>query len=342
MSSNPIVPKIKVHCTDIIVHSNSVKEWQLSNIFSKSLALQKKELELFPLIGRVTALIGSSSVGKSSIIANMRAQQSDLLESGVDIENANMIYDHFKATCPIELDFLESVLITKPQRCHIHDAVAGKKFAFKDSVSEEDQLKAKKAAQVLMDCVSSIPPCLSAERFEFLILDRVMPLALSGKPCVFDILNAESVAKHAIGRMPKKIALIYCPLDVYVSRILHRNHKATLDDEPSELRVGIYPLEQMAQVFRPTANRDEVIFSLSRKQLIANFNRLIEDWTARTPPGEDKPNYEENLAKILEAFGFKDPSIVKLSYTPCFKGYDAIIDTSVINSHTAAKILLRN
>ncbi len=160
----------------------------------------------------------------------------------------------------------------------------------------------------------------------------MMQLSLGGKPCAFDLINVDTVAKHALGRMPKKIALIYCPLDVYVSRIQNRNRKAIEEKKPGELRLGVFHLPQMSEVFRPVENDNEkVLFSITRDQLIENFDKLFEDWM--TLGDEDVSSRRgEELAKTLEAFGFTDPSITSLDYTPRFKGYDAIIDTSATDS----------
>lgn len=339
MTTPPVNPASKaVHSQALIVHPMVAQQARYEALIEKSFELQKAVVRLFPLVGRVTALIGTSSVGKSSIIAAMRARDSDLQETGADLVGCDAVYNHFRINCPDELAFLQSVLKPKPNQNHIHEAVGDGIFNFKDSVSESDKLKAKALAPVLMESLKTLPQ-LSVEEFEFSVLDRAMQLSLGGKACVFDLINVDSVAKHAIGRMPKKVALVYCPLDVYVSRIQNRNRKAIAEKEPSELRLGVFHLEQMAQVFRPVESDSEtVLFSITRQQLTENFNKLFEDWKV-LGNADVSDKYDEELAKVLKAFGFNDPSIQSIDYTPRFKGYDAVIDTSVTNPVTSARIL---
>lgn len=331
-------PPIHADTQALIVHPTISQKTHYEALVEKSFELQRAETRLLPLVGRVTVLIGTSSVGKSSIIAAMRAEDSELQETGVDLVDCEAVYNHFRVKYPDELAFLQSVLQPKPNQTHIHDAVGGGIFNFKDSVPTSDQLKAKAFAPLLKESLETLPR-RPLEDFECSVLDRAMQLSLEGKACVFDLLHADAVAKHALGRMPKKVALIYCPLDVYVTRIQHRNRKAIAEKEPSELRLGVFHLDQMAQIFRPVENESEaVLFSITRQQLIENFNKLFEDWKV-LGNADVSDKYDEELAKVLQAFGFNDPSIQSIDYTPRFKGYDAVIDTSVIDPATSTRIL---
>lgn len=338
MAMLPVDPKSRVDSYALIVHPMVAQQALCEELVQKSFELQKAEVHLFPLVGRVTALIGTSSVGKSSIIAAMRAKDSDLQETGMDLVGCDTAYRHFRINCPDELAFLQSVLKPKPNQNHIHEAVRDGMLNFKDSVLESDRVRAKESASILMASLKTLPQ-LSVEEFEFSILDRAMQLSLGGRPCVFDLINVDTVAKHALGRMPKKVALVYCPLDVYVSRIQNRNRKAIAEQESTELRLGVFHLNQMAEVFRPIQNKGEtVLFTITRRQLIENFNKLFEDWNSLGNV-DVRDKYDEELAKALKAFGFIDPSIQSIDFTPRFKGYDAIIDTSVTNPVTSARIL---
>ncbi len=327
----------KSHSWAIVPYVGNAQEARMDKLIKHSFELQKAETRLLPLVGHVTVLIGTSSVGKSSIIAAMRATDAELQETGADLVGCDSAYEHFKATNPDALKFLQSVLKSKPHQNHIHDAVGDELFNFKDSVSESDRLQAKAQAALLRESLQTLPQ-LTIEEFEFSILDRAMQLSLGGKPCIFDLIKVDSVAKHALGRMPKKVALVYCPLEVYVSRIQNRNQKALRENEPGELRLGVFHLLQMADVFRPITGRDEpVLFSITREELTNNFNILFDDWVRLG--GSNIGQRDEELTKVLEAFGFTDPSVKTLNYTPRFNGYDAIIDTSVVDSKGAAKIL---
>lgn len=299
MKTPPVNPKSKVvHSQTPIATSKSAQQVLYKLFMKKSFELQKEEVRLLPLVGRVTALIGTSSVGKSSIIAAMRATDSDLQETGVDLVGRDDVYSHFRINCPDELAFLQSVLKSKPNQIHIHDAVGDGIFNFKDSISENDRLKAKALASVLMESLKTLPQ-LSVEEFEFSVLDRAIQLSLGGKACVFDLINVDAVAKHALGRMPKKVALVYCPLDVYISRIQNRNRKAIAEKEPGELRLGVFHLNQMVHVFRPVKSDSEIVlFSITRQQLIENFDKLFKDWKVLgNVDVSDK--YDEELAKVL-------------------------------------------
>ena len=131
MTTPPVGPESRVHSQALIVHPMAAQKARYEELMEKSFQLQKAEVRLLPLVGRVTALIGTSSVGKSSIIAAMRASDSDLEETGMDIFSWGDMYNHYRINCPDELDFLQSVLKLKPNQNHIHDAVSRKVFQFK-------------------------------------------------------------------------------------------------------------------------------------------------------------------------------------------------------------------
>ncbi len=113
----------KEHSWAIIPHPGAEKVARLERAIEHSLELQKAESHFLPLVGRVIVLIGTSSVGKSSIIAAMRAQDADLQETGGDLVGLDSAYNHFKKNQSVELAFLQSVLKPKPHQTHIHDAV---------------------------------------------------------------------------------------------------------------------------------------------------------------------------------------------------------------------------
>lgn len=68
MTTSPISPESRVHSQVLIVHPTANQKTRYEELIEKSFKLQKEEVRLLPLVGRVTALIGTSSVGKSSII----------------------------------------------------------------------------------------------------------------------------------------------------------------------------------------------------------------------------------------------------------------------------------
>ena len=84
-----------------------------------------------------------------------------------------------------------------------------------------------------------------------------------------------------------------------------------------------------------------MLFSISREKLIQSFDMLFAELIRfKRLEGKDvNKHHEEELAKVLESFGFTDPSISTLDYTPSFNGYDVIIDTSKIDSKGAVSIL---
>lgn len=83
---------------------------------------------------------------------------------------------------------------------------------------------------------------------------------------------------------------------------------------------------------------NQVLFTITRQQLIENFDKLFEDWKVLGNVDVSDKYYEE-LKKVINAFGFSDPSIQSINYTPRFKEYDAIIDTSITDPATSARIL---
>lgn len=310
----------------------------LKKLVTDSFELQKREYETFHKPASVTVLLGTSSVGKSSTIAQLRESNPQLDELGADLIRYRRSIQYIKETHPEIFEFLDTVLKPKANEMHILDAVQGNVFHFKESISSEEQEKAKKLAPLLTKGAMEAAR-ISTDDIVQIMLDEALCLSASQTPVIFDILNIENVFAHTIGRMHPTVALLYVPLSTLVKRIISRNAQAIAQENLSEVRLGISPLFQFAMLFRPTTSKEDTLFTISKKEVTKAFDALYDEWQEKEKMKIPKEKRAEDLQEVLHVFGFTDPSTKKLSYTPRYRGYDCIIDTSQVDAKTAAAIL---
>lgn len=332
----------KEHSWAIVPYVKSRREVQIDELVRHSFELQKTEARLFPFSAPVTVIHGTSSVGKSSIIAGMRASIPELEELGADLLGYQIALKYIKDHHPETYAFLHSVLVAKSNNMHILDAVSGGVFHFKATATALEREEAdRKAREISGEVARAVR--LPGEEIDHIMLDKAMSYAADKSPVIFDILNIERVFGHTLGKMPMRVALVYCPIDTLVARIQNRNRSAFESQELSEVRLGESPLVQLGEIFRPKVLDEEpVLFSITREQVERGFDALFEEWAQVTHTSYTSTEKADRLDRVLHALGFTEPSVVRLEYTPRFKGYDFVIDTSVVDSRSAAKILVRD
>lgn len=320
--------------------------------------LGKNPVEQLPKLGPVTVLIGPSSVGKSSMIAELRKLMPDLEESGPDLAGFQTVLawlENQQHVSKEDYSFLKSTLKSKNNDIQILDAISGGVFSFKENVSIEDQERAKKIASILKKPTDTFAEKMG-EDLEKIMLDKVLIFSEQGKPAIFDTMFVDNVFKHTINKTPIKTALIYCPFHELTVRLAKRTEKALKENELSEVRIGPRPLMQFAEIFGPkTRETDVVVDTVTREMVKNDFDTNFDAWLKLEEiPRLDKLSAEkkekrlqeleverrDNKEKLLEALGFVDPSIKQVEITPrCPGRYDTLIDTSKSSpAQSAAKI----
>lgn len=338
------------------IKTPTLKESTSERIFKST--LEDKPLEGKP-IGHVTVLIGTSSVGKSSIIAALKEFDPSLEESGPDLVGyqSALNFLELQEIVPREdYQFLKSVLKPKTHDVHILDAISGGSYEFREDVSKEEKEKAILIAQKLKTPTDQFAEEIG-KNIEEIMFDKVLAFSKEGKNAIFDTLFVDNVFKHHISRAPIKTVLIYCPFHELTNRLEKRNKEALEKGNKSEIRPGPYPLFQFAKLFGPKQEPSDRVIDVITRAMVEddfdkNFNAWIEieevqklqllreeDKEKRLHEIEERRESEKQI--LLAALGFTDPSIEEIELTPRSKRYDEFIDTSRTKPPESAEILKR-
>jgi len=132
-----------------------------------------------------------------------------------------------------------------------------------------------------------------------------IPSILDLAPLTFEDFRVHEVFRRVLLRDadhgPSALALVFCPLRELVARILARNKKAEIDRQYDELREGVFPLFQYAQLYtahEPGVHLEsEVIDSISYRDLVDSVREL---WSG--------PRRESITQRLVDALGVKKDS----------------------------------
>ncbi len=307
--------------------------------------------------GKVIALMGGSSAGKSTIVSGLRDLERGMVEEGPDITGARFIYEYMQqhheqfGVSKEDWDHLHAVLVPKEENWHIHDAVMrGESLpdeAFKKGTSIVDRKRVFKTAEALQKPVLKVVESTGSLQSQ-IVLDRAHCHSKKGSNVVFDILDVDEVRSHPIARQTQmKAVLVYCPFDKLTERLAERNRKALSGEIGlNEVRAGTFPFIQYAELIRPKESTDSesaVIDRVTKRAAIDAFEKNFDagiEVLRKTPNGLEelqRMEKEESLAsrrtrekgEFLIAFGFteSDPLEKSLEFVP-EKEYDQLIDTS--------------
>lgn len=342
------------HSKALIPYTGTPTETVYANLAKRILAqsfdAQFKDYTAFHHFGEgeIMVLLGTSTAGKSSIISSLKKIEPERIEQGIDMASCQQLLDYLEFAHHEDYVFLQSVLQPKDNDIHILDAFFGKKFPFKQNISELDQSKARELVDKL---TKQIDEDIPFPQMEGKMLDEVISFSVCGKASIFDVLEIENVFRHVLKsnfHAPIKIALVYCPFKLLTERMAERNRKALENNDFLEIRAGPFPLFQFARLFGPKQNDDDlVIETLTRedveKAFDINFDIEVDLMKKENPEEMAKKDIQKDreVGKnyLLQALGFTDPKIQQVELTPLFKRYDFLIDTSKVKPEESARII---
>ncbi len=258
--------------------------------------------------GRVIALIGGSSAGKSTIIKALRDLDRGMIEEGPDITGARFIYDYMEqnheqfGVSREDWDHLHAVLVPKEENWHIHDAVMiGESLpneAFKTGTSIVDRKHVFKTAEALQKPVLKVVESTGSLQGQ-IVLDRSLRHSKKGSNVVFDILDIDEVRSHPIAKQTQMMAvLVYCPFDKLTERLAERNHKALSGETGlNEVRAGTFPFIQYAELIRPKQPNDSENDVIDRVTKRAAIDAIEQNFDAGIEVLRKTPNGIEELQK---------------------------------------------
>lgn len=294
--------------------------------------------------GEVVVLVGTSTAGKSTIISELLKQKPGMVEHGGDLAMVNIPLAYLKKEHPEDMAYLRRVIEpTKKDSSYSFDYIldyvcSGRKPNFKEGIPSEEQSRYESVIKKLQESVfKAIPP----ENINSLMMDEILIASKRGDPVVFDILNVNDVAQHALGmEHPSiKLALVYVPFQTLAERVIIRNNEAVAAHKFEDVRPGLFPLEQFTELFRPAKNPDDqVVQILTLREVDHAIDTVFEsglsflkehdpELLAGRDPQQEKA---ASRRKILEKFGFSegdDPDKV-VALTPSYKGYHTLINTA--------------
>lgn len=337
-SSAPIKPAAAHHAHISTTVAEPKEASLISHIYEHIVAVPHPPLPSHQW-GDVVILVGSSTAGKSSIIKELLRQKKDMVEQGIDLAALAIDLKYLQTNHAQEMAFLQSAVLhteelEKTPFLLLHYIFDGVTPLLRDGV---DPAQFRIVCQELKKSRAEFPmPSLLT-----VLMDDVLAQAKSGRCLVFDLLEVQDIFNHAISKHPSlKIALVYCPFQTLAQRVVVRNAEAVQSKDPFNIRPGVFPLEQFAELFRPKQNaQDEVVQSLSRSQAEEAFDLLFDNGIAYEREHEPKALENRDLPKerqdkkaaLLEKLGLNQQNVVEL--TPKFKGYHLLINTASTDKH---------
>ena len=303
--------------------------------------------------GEVIVLIGTSSVGKSSIISELIKQKPGMIEHGIDLAVVNIRLTFLNTNQPEEMAFLRQVIeptemdIKSPG--HILDYIlADTKPNFKAHISSKDRARYAEAVQKLKRLLL---PQISKDILVKHMMDQIMIDSKRGSPVVCDALQIKEIVEHTFTKHHSsiKFALIYVPFQTLAERVKGRNDEALAKRDFLNAVPGLFPLEQFTKIFRPKRDdNDVVVQKLTFKEVDYAIDTVYESakafWEKYDPTELERRDLQkektESRTKILKKLGFKEGNEPgkAVELTPRFKGYHILINTAQTNKPKAESI----
>lgn len=311
------------------IPSDWLKE-RLRNLKAKDVELVDKTcaiaLERMPgqrTTGTVIALIGTSSVGKTTIINAIKSLDPKREELGVDRRVDAKVYKylakHYKEHGILEEDWnhLHKVLVPEKGEDHIHNVIQFEKYNFKLGTSEEDQKRARATGLALSVPVEKWMKKHSDTDFAKHFMHKSLELAKKGQDVIFDVVCSIDFKQDPLSEgLSVKTVLVHCPFLVLSERIRERNRQAVESGNLGDIRAGVFPLIQFGQIYGPRKEADtdaDVIDTVTKGMIETEFNLHfdagVENDKMRNPkepiPGDIETTRTLEREKLLTALGFK-------------------------------------
>lgn len=300
-------------------------------------------------MGDVVVLVGTSTAGKTSIIKALRQIEPDRIEDGDDLRTDAINLEYFKKRCPDEVAMLEKVM----EPSDIPRAVFSPDRPWKKSVSCSEKIAAEEVIQRIKKMADSVPEAEIHALFRNMkpqMFDEAFERSRRGGSIIFDVLNVNAVANHALMRNfngPMRIVLVYCPFYMLSSRMEKRNREAEERGNLMNQRMGEFPLVQFSQIYTQKDNNQRTLEVITRTQAIKAFDEnydkgIMGDRIA----GRKLPSEEEilaNKAKFCHSFlsdlGFVD-GVDKVEIAPRNQHlYQIFLNSGILTAKDSAKIL---
>lgn len=264
--------------------------------------------------GEVTLLLGPSTAGKTTIIANLIQDNPALLNFGLDEYIHRYVDQLYAARWP---DQYKSITRTTNQSvCELiadSDDEEPEALICKDGVSAEEKGQAQLAIEQLIELTRGVDVDLN----EIIVkaFDEMMQQAQQGKAVVMDMVEISQL--DLLTRYPSasfNIRLVFCPFAELSERLLTRNAEAAASGVTSNMRIAADVLGQYAELYRPKENDTDIV-----------LETLCQDQARRVMNRHDIK--ESTRIKILEGLGFTSPDIIEVAITSRFQGYTEISNT---------------
>lgn len=294
--------------------------------------------------GEVVVLVGSSTAGKSTLISKLIEQKPQMIDRGVDWAFLNIPLNYLNNKHAKEMAFLERVIEPTENDKLNHNYLVNyidpinPNPHFKENVSNEDQYNYQRVVKHLNQSINEILPGNHIDYQNGIIIylvDEIIDRSKKGLATACDFIAVHEVALELLKIVPSvKFALVYVPFEKLAERIIERNNTA-FEGDKKNARVGIFPLEQYAKLFRPAVDSSEKILdTLTFKQMKNAIETVYENcknFCDNEDSLQELNKQTVRSAKIIYAkFGFNenDQEEKTINLTPNDKNYQKIINTA--------------
>ncbi len=325
---------------------------EMQNLFmEKSFKAQFADYQHFHRhwMGDIIVLVGTSTAGKTSIIKALRQMESDRVEDGVDLRSDAAFLGYFKKQCPDEVAMLEKVI----DPLDIPKAVLSPDRPWKVGVSGPEKIDAELMIQRIKKVLDSAPEAEIHALFQNMepqMFDEAFERSRRGGSIIFDVLNVDAVASHALMRNfdgPMRMVLVYCPFYMLSSRMEKRNKEAEESGNLMNQRMGEFPLVQFSQIYTQKDKGQRALEVITRSQAIKAFDENFDQGIiGARQAGRTLPSDEQILADkvkfrqfFLDDLGFTD-DLDKVEIAPRKQHlYHLFINSGNLRAEESAKIL---
>lgn len=300
-------------------------------------------------MGDIVVLVGTSTAGKTSIIKALRQMESDRFEDGVDLRCDAAFLEYFRKQCPDEVAMLEKVI----DPLDIPKAVLSPDRPWKKGISGSEKMNAESLIQRIKKVLDSAPEEEIHALFQNMVpqmFDEAFERSRRGGSIIFDVLNVEALASHALMRNfdgPMRMVLVYCPFYMLSSRMEKRNKEAEESGNLMNQRMGEFPLVQFSQIYAQKDKGQRALEVITRSQAIKSFDENFDKGTmSAKQAGRKLPPDEQILADkvkfrqfFLDDLGFT-ADLDKIEIAPRKQHlYHLLLNSGYLKAEESARII---